>query len=354
MPVASVVLPDDHLKQARANLWFVCGISNPQQWQSRYKLYQEFRHHITKELRCNLLTVECALGGGFHCTEADPSNPDASFFMNTLHNGVRTIDVRVRNSSWVWLKEALQNIGAKHLPSSCDVVIFADADIRFLDPNVIENTIYHLNGTYKVVQPFQSCVDMGPTGEVMGVHQSFGYCIQNGMEWNGKREKGGQKGCVYYGLPRGKSGANLFHPGYCLAMKKSTWQKLNGLLEVGIAGAGDHHMCCAMIGRGTESYPRTIHNNYKEAIKKWQERAAEAVRGSFGWINGTIAHSYHGSKQKRGYIQRWDILTKNRFDPDMDVFHNSDGVLELTGKNARLRDELQAYFRSRNEDEGEM
>ena len=214
------------------------------------------------------------------------------------------------------------------------------------------NTIYHLNGTYKVVQPFETCADMGPSGEIMTVHRSFGWCIQAGLEWGTPKRK--KQGAGYYGALGGSSnGQNLFHPGYCLAMRKATWEKLNGLLEVGVLGASDHHMCCAFIGRSAESYPAEINENYKAAVNAWEERAKKTIKHSFGWINGTIAHAFHGSKKKRAYIERWKILTKNLFDPLLHMFRNSDGVLELTGDNHELKNHIQSYFRFRSEDEGD-
>jgi hypothetical protein len=67
-------------------------------------------------------------------------------------------------------------------------------------------------------------------------------------------------------------------------------------------------------------------------------------------VPGTIEHAWHGSKEKRAYIDRWTILTRNSFDPDMDLIRNTWGVLELVGNKPALRRDIDRYFRSRDED----
>lgn len=350
--MSSVILPDDHLRSERKNIWVISAISNPAQWRSRYALYRRFRKHITEELGLNLCTIECALGGGgFHVTEGDG---DAAAVTASLSSGAKTLDVRVRNASWVWLKENLMNIAVKHLPASADYLLFSDADIRFCSPTFAEDLVYALTGTYTVVQPFETCADLGHQGQILAVHKSFGACHAQGMVWKPALRKNTRSGATYSvydaASPDGKN-FHTWHPGYCVAMRKRTYQKLGGLIEVGIAGAGDHHMMTSIIGRGNESHPDAVHPAYKASVSAWQDRAKKYVRGSLGYIQGSIHHYHHGPKKNRAYITRWNILTKNMFDPDRDVWVNADGVLELTSGNGGLREDLRRYFVDRNEDD---
>jgi hypothetical protein len=350
---SSVILPDYCIEREKSRVWVIAAVSNPAQWKSRYALYAQFRKHITEELRVNLCTIECALGsGGFHITEGDG---DAAAVLRSDPRGVKTLDVRVRNASWVWLKENLMNIAVKHLPSSAEYLFFCDADIRFCNPNVIEELVYALSGTYAVVQPFETCADLGHEGQILAVHQSFGSCHAKGMTWNPVVKTGKKTGVAYGVYDRtGDTRGPLFHtwhPGYCMAMCKKTFQKLGGLLEVGVAGAGDHHMMTAIIGRSSESYPSGVHEGYKAAVARWQANASKYVRGNLGFVTGTIHHAHHGPKKNRAYITRWNILTKNAFDPDKDVWTNADGVLELSSGNKGLREDLRRYFVARNEDD---
>ena len=149
---SSVILPDDCIEREKSRVWVIAAVSNPAQWKSRYALYAQFRKHITEELRVNLCTIECALGsGGFHAIvpgkgQDDDQDDDVAAVLKTGPRGVKTLDVRVRNASWVWLKENLMNIAVKHLPSSAEYLFFCDADIRFCNPNVIEELVYALSG----------------------------------------------------------------------------------------------------------------------------------------------------------------------------------------------------------------
>lgn len=49
-----------------------------------------------------------------------------------------------------------------------------DADIEFLETDIVDETIHALQH-HPIVQMFQTCVDLGPKGEVMKVHTSFGW-----------------------------------------------------------------------------------------------------------------------------------------------------------------------------------
>jgi hypothetical protein len=51
---------------------------------------------------------------------------------------------------------------------------------------------------------------------------------------------------------------------------------------------------------------------------------------------------------------RWRILLDNNFDPRTDISRDWQGVYQLTGNKPRLRDQIRAYFRDRNEDSPEL
>ena len=335
----------------KSSVWVVCMVSNPARYKSRYALYRRFRHHITHELQCNLLTVEVALGEREHQVITTTNDETVT---SGIENGVRVVDVRKSNASQVWLKENAWNVGASYLPSSCKYVIFSDADIKFCNPNIVSETIHALQ-VHRIVQPFETCADLGPSGQIMDVHRSFGYCHAQGWQWKPviNKTKGGYATTSKPdGIPAGSAAAfgQLWHPGFCLAMRTSDLDSLP-LLETAILGAGDHHMCAALIGKAEWSLPAQIGDAYKRAVLKWQEAALEIYKGDFGYVPGSIHHEFHGAKSSRKYISRWDILTKNAFDPDIHITKNSHGILELAKAAPKaLRDGIRAYFTQRNED----
>lgn len=353
---------DDAVEGARSKLWFVTMVSNPARFKSRYALYRKFRQHITRDLKANLITVEVAHGkrdwqvtSGDGGTQVDPDT------------GVRTIDVQVASCSLVWLKECMQNSGAARLPADCEYVVFCDADVTFCHPHAVTEIIHALQ-VHKVVQPFETCCDLGPDGQVMQVHRSFGWCHAAGMEWKPRKVpvtlKGGKRGHVVvdaYGeaypgtAQHGAAGFGIpWHPGFAMAFRRSTLDKLGGLFDYGALGAGDMHICAALVGKAHLSYPGAIHDNYKQAVLAWQARADKVVKRDFGYAKGNINHSFHGAKRSRQYISRWSCLVDNNFDPFTDMRKNAYGVWEICSDKVALRDAIRRYFASRNEDGTEM
>jgi hypothetical protein len=51
------------------------------------------------------------------------------------------------------------------------------------------------------------------------------------------------------------------------------------------------------------------------------------------------------------YCDRWKILRDNDYDPSTDIVRDWQGVWQLAGNKPRLRDDIRAYFRTRNEDD---
>lgn len=329
---------DRSIAEELKHLWVVTAISNPARYRTRYNLYLKFRDHVLNDLGGNLLTVECALGDRDFCILQDADDDE------------RVIDVGVRGSSWVWLKENLMNIGVSRLPPAAKYILFCDADITFCNSGVLGEIVHALQ-TYRVVQPFETCADLGPHGDIFQVHRSFADCVARG--WDFRPRPCTRKNSVYGYVSRppdpGASGSP-WHPGFCVAMRRSTFDALGGLYDLGILGAGDHHFMCALIDKVELSMPGGVSDAYKKSLEDYRARVRRAVNGLFGRVRGTILHGYHGSKESRGYVSRWAILVKHAYCPYTDVLRNSYGVLELTGDKPGLRDDIIRYFRSRNED----
>ena len=300
-------------------LHVVTAVFNPIGWESRVRLYREFEQHMLAS-GVRLTTVECVLGDRPH----------------VLNDTVGINHVAVRANSLLWNKENLINLGISRLPPDWKYVAWLDADIRFRRENWAAKTVNHLQ-QYDVIQPWSDCYDLGPNGEHVAHHRSF--CRQ----W-------------WRRAPIGKGNCYTFaHPGYAWAATRNAIDGLGGLMESAGAGAGDHHMALALIGKVNMSVPNGVTSGYMRPLLQWQHRAMRHVNQNIGHLDGsTIEHSWHGRKDDRQYIQRWDIITKNQFDPDTDVKRNVWGVLELAGNKPRLRHDIDMYFRQRNEDTNTM
>lgn len=297
----------------KPSFWVVTMISNPVRYSSRYRLYRQFEEEMSKA-GVNLFTVEVQHGQrNFVITRQGQANA-----------------LQLRTTSEIWHKENALNLGVQRLPDDWEYVAWIDADVTFQRPDWIEETLHQLQH-YKIVQMFQSAIDLGPEGESLQIH--------NGFVWS-----------YLEGKPFGKS-YEFWHPGFAWACTREAWDGMGGLLDRPVCGAADHHMATSLIGRAESSFPAQVTLGYKQDILHWQERAEKAIKRDIGYVPGTLFHHWHGAKKKRYYVERWQILIDNKFDPNTDICKDAQGLYRLTGNKPKLRDDLRRYFRARREDE---
>jgi len=304
-------------------LHVVAAYANPMRWASRLTLQQGFERHMQAQGVC-LTTVECAYGERPFELADDPA-------INR---------VRVRAKSIVWNKENLINIGISRLPPDAKYICWSDADV-FPRRKDWASEVVHALQQYDVIQPWSDCYDLGPNDEHIAHHVSFMRQHWHGVPmavWAGQ-----------YG-----HGKAFPHPGYAWAATRQALDWVGGLIETGALGAGDHHMALALVGKASKSVPAGISEGYLRPILQWQQRASRHINGNIGFIWGTLEHRWHGRKADRRYIDRWSIITGNKFDPASDLKRNSYGVLELAGNKPALTQAIDIYMRSRNEDANVM
>lgn len=226
----------------------------------------------------------------------------------------------------LWVKENLINKGIESLPKSWENVAWIDADIQFLNKRWVEDTIHELQKS-DLVQMWHSAVNLGPCGETLKVDKSFGFMAAGG----------GAPSKIY----------DNWHPGYAWACNRRFYNRIGALIDWAILGSADRHMAMAMIGKAELSGPGNMHPHYLDMLEEFQNR----VKGMhLGWITGTIIHQWHGSFVNRRYKERWEILTKNRYDPFLDIGTTNEGIIELTTRGKRLEPYINEYFTGRQED----
>lgn len=300
-------------------LHVVTAVSNPLRWKSRTDLYRKFEQHMLAS-GVNLTTVECAYG-------------DRPFELGGTA-GVNHVGVRAQ--TMVWTKENLINLGIARLPQDWKYVAWIDADVEFRSAAWASETVHALQ-LYNVVQPWGEAYDLGPHDDHIAVHRSFAKLVATGKP-------------VVQGPNALANGYEFGHPGYAWAATRQSIEFVGGLVETAALGAADHHMALAMIGKVSDSIPGNLTDGYKRPLLQWQDRAMQHINGNIGYVPGTIEHGFHGSKEKRAYVDRWSILANNQFDPSTDLKRNVWGVLELAGNKPKLRRDIDAYYRSRDED----
>ena len=186
---------------------------------------------------------------------------------------------------------------------------------------------------FQVVQLFQNCIDLGPNGQTLQTHCGF--------VWSYLERK-----------PFG-TGYSYWHPGYGWAANRYAIDSLGQLFDVAILGSGDRHMALGLIGQAQSTFDerrQPLNNEYVRHVLRWQDRATKYIKRDIGFVPGTILHEWHGKKKDRKYVERWEILIRNGYDPEQDLKRDWQGVYSLTDRSIQLRDDLRFYLKSRNED----
>ena len=295
--------------------------SNPFRWQQPDLLYRKFVDHMLSS-GVRLHVIECAYG----------DRPFVCAMPGVNHIGVRSV-------SRVWNKESCLNAGIRRTPDA-ERIAWIDADITFRSPTWVDDTLHALE-IYSVVQPWTTALDLGPNDEITAVHNSFAKVLFDG----GPVVPDGQK------FWKGDGGPYTFpHPGFAWAITRDSYGKIGGLLDIAGMGSADHHMALAMVGGASLSMPAGTDPTYGRHVMRWQERALKYVNGNIGYVQGTIEHSFHGRKQNRDYLGRWNMFVRNSFNPDEDLVTNADGVYELAGNKPDLQRDFDRYLLSRAED----
>jgi hypothetical protein len=306
-----------------APLYVVTPIVNPSRYRSRYSLYRNFEKYIA-DAGAILYTVEAAYGDrAFEIT--GPASPR---------------HIRLRTNHEVWHKENLINIGVSRLPADWKYVAWIDADVQFVRPDIVAETIHQLQH-FSVVQMFAQATDLGPRHEPLRSFEGF---VSQWMRQNSE-------------VPTNTEQYSVWHPGYAWACRRDAWDQLGGLIDFAIVGSADHYMACGLIGEIAQSLSADFVRDcpaYTEWCFEWQARADTYIKRNIGFVEGLLLHYFHGAKRNRGYINRSAILWKNRFDPARDIKRDWQGVWQLTDRKIGLRDQLRAYFRSRDEDGTEI
>ena len=294
-----------------AILYVIAVVSNPARFERRYNLFNEFCERMKDEKQVVLITVELQQG-------SRPFSTDSTIKLRTHHE--------------LWYKENLINIGVRYLPHDWEYMAWVDADLEFQNKNWVRETIEQLQ-TYKIVQIFSHCIDLGIKGETLQVHTGIMYAHVNGEK---------------YVTPSKYS--NYFHVGYTWAIRRDAYDSIGGIPDFAILGSGDNHLALALLGEVDESLNKKLHPNYIKLCRIFQERCMKNIKKNVGYVHGTIMHYFHGNKVDRKYQDRWKILVNNQFDPLEDIYKDSNGLWQLDDKKIELRDDIRRYFRERNED----
>jgi hypothetical protein len=239
--------------------------------------------------------------------------------------------LQLRTECPLWHKENMINIAVKKLlPTKYKAFAWIDADIEFENSTWATDTLKILNGSRDIVQLFSHAVDMDKNECSMSVFNSAGYQFTKG-------------------LPFSSTSPNLWHPGFAWAMTRKAYEKIGGLYEKGILGSGDNIMMLSILGKGIKSINAESSEEYVNSILEY-EKKIKTLR--FGYVPGVIRHHFHGLKINRKYHERWAILLKHKYNPELHITNDTFGVIIPTHQFPEgLKEDIMNYFKERNEDE---
>lgn len=312
-------------KLAGNNTLHVIGvIQNTVRYHSRYRLFRNWVKEMLQTPNVELHVVEAVYKD--RAPECAPQNGEYNY-------------TQVSVDSEIWLKENLVNIGVKQsLPGDWKYMAWVDCDVTFRDPDWAQGAMHQLQH-YNIIQPWSDAVDLDFFGSIDGHWKSFGsLCAKQKPMWHGK----------------GHNGYDYAHTGYAWCCNRYFYENVlvvGGLIPWCIVGAGDHHMAWGCIGKINSTIHQGVVQGYFDACSDWQSKAQYACGGLVGFLPGRIEHHFHGPKTRRGYWSRWNIIIDNKFNPKTDMAFDSQGVIYLSGSNAKaIEQQVMMYNRSRNED----
>jgi hypothetical protein len=264
-------------------------------------------------------------------------------FSVTIPDGIN--ELQLRTQSDIWHKERALNILIQRLPRDWKYVAWVDADVTFLDPHWAENTLHALQH-YDVVQPWSESVDLAPNGESLTGFRSFMWCYYNADHdetpptgYYAERSRALTKRPYYW------------HPGFAWAWRRKAYNDVGRWIDWAILGGGDMYMAHGLMGLLDEKrMPRSLMANGARWLREWQNRALKYINKNVGYINGLVAHHWHGKKANRKYRDRGQILSSAKFDPELDLKPDDQGLWQLTDRSPELREGIREYMRQRNED----
>ena len=318
--------------------------SNPVRWAKRRMLMNDFKEHMGASSNVVLHIGELAYGDRpFEVTGDDPN------------------DVQLRTSHELWHKENILNLAVQRFPPNWRYGAVIDGDFHMTRRDWALEAAHQLQH-YDFVQLFSSYSDLSSQHRPFRVMASFASNYLNGganASYRAMLRKAAAAPYGYYSGQPAAAGAKatpwaIGATGGAWAFRRSAFDAVGGLLDNCILGSADWHMAFGLVGAiDGAAELQWCSKPYVESVLRWQHRAA-VLKQNIGCIDNHAVHYFHGSKVSRAYGSRWRILLDNNFDPRTDISRDWQGVYQLTGNKPRLRDQIRAYFRDRNEDSPEL
>ncbi len=317
-------------------LYVICTVFNPRRFQSRIRLYNDFKKWI-EDSGVKLLTVEIAFGERTHAVTAQDDPWHLQLF--TRHE--------------LWHKERALNLGLQRLQQlapDCRYVIWSDTDVRLARTDWVTEAL-HLLQHYAVIQMFSEARCLGPN------HANTFTCrsIAKTFDEYGLEGWAGNPGVT------NKTPANPYmrqgHPGLMWGFRLDELYGIGGWLDTCINGSGDLHMAACYAGDWKLVTSPKSSPGYRAAMAKYGALCGRHIRRNMHFMEGAIDHYWHGRSHERGYQERWKMIDKYQIDPFQDLVHDMQGLWKLRLDDPRVMAfavEARKSLAARNEDVNEL
>ncbi len=273
---------------------------NPIEYDNLIRNYWMFREDLKG---VDLFTIELSFNGEF-CI------PDA-------------IHIEGSPEHIMWQKERLLNLAIQQLPAQYDKIAWIDGDVLFDNKDWAKEAESKLD-EFPMVQLFEAGYDTDSDLEL----------IQNRIP-----------GIVAAGVETADA-----LPGRAWAARRYLLEE-QGLLDTFVMGGADIMMYYAAMGMFNTFMLTRTNIDWRKSYLRWAAPFYRMIKGKVGHVSGTITHLYHGTYADRQYVERWIILSKNRYNPDEDVRINRDGIWTWASDKPELHQAVADYFEERREDE---
>lgn len=296
-------------------IWAITTFFNPCGYKSKYELYKKFR----QQLNVPLITAELVFDKPPEIRDDDAD-----------------IVLRFSDGDVLWQRERLVNLAVAAIPSSCDKVVYLDADVFFSDPDWAIRASRKLDECM-IIQPYS-----------MSFRLPLEYSKNQFSPDDIARLNNPRKSLVNQVITEGRLGGN---PGLSWGFRRSLLEE-HGMYDAFPVGAGDNALGLAISQQYKYAIKR-FHLNEKRAehYLEWAEPFVASVNDRVGCADNSIYTYYHGSSENRQYDLRHAMLAGFDFDPYVDLRYGIDGCWRWGSDKPELHEFVKQYFYSRKEDD---
>ncbi|MGH7787229.1 MAG: hypothetical protein ACRERC_10215 [Candidatus Binatia bacterium] len=305
-------------------IWAITSYFNPAGYRSRLKNYRIFR----QRLAVPLLAVELSCTPQFELGAADAD-----------------VLVQLRGDAILWQKERLLNLALQSLPDECETVAWLDCDVVLTRPDwpLVANQLLH---TAPLVQLFHARYNLPADTLPEQVASPAAYAAGHALGYTLAHRLAAP---AVVGEPASASRA-----GVALGLAWAAPRRLletHGFYDAGVLGGGDRALACAAVGQ-FDGLRATWGANEAQSVHfaAWARPFHAAVRGNVAWVDGAIFHLWHGHRDDRRYVERYEKFRVYEFDPSRDIALDHGGCWRWNSDKPDMHRYVSDYFHARRED----